>query len=271
MKIKILAQEESFYLPNLVAQLARAENIAGVGIITFQDPLPKRIRKLKVILTSLGFRGVLASGLSAGLARVANLVFPHKYYSLAKVCSAFGLKTACFYGFQDPNLGDFLAGSEPVLVQVDRKVPANLVQQYTLWNKHASPLPADKGILPVFWIKLHGAGPQGVTIHEMSEDFDSGKILAMMTVEDRANSSVFATYHHLYERSFYLLRELIQAEKPNYQPEAATITPSYHSWPTSENLNEFYALGHKLGFPFRLHVDVPGSAINQEKQSFSQK
>ena len=57
------------------------------------------------------------------------------------------------------------------------------IPRYAAINVHPSLLPAHRGPDPLFWIMRNGGAGCGVTVHELSETFDAGDILAQRAVE----------------------------------------------------------------------------------------
>lgn len=97
-------------------------------------------------------------------------------------------------------------------------------------NLHISYLPWNRGANPNFWSFVENT-PKGVTIHEIDEKLDQGKILLQKEMEFDESTETFATtYDKLNKeiiRLFYEHREAILKE----QISGTTVTEegSYHS------------------------------------------
>ncbi len=249
----ILAEPESLYLPDLVAQLACHGAVRGIVEIRFRVSLSTRVRHLLRFVRAFGWASFVKASLGVPLGMLLNLTSADRYFSLAKVARRFGLPFHVCSGFGDPSLGRVLdqeVGSDPVLVQVGRRVPAELTRRYLLINKHCSRLPDFGGVCPVFWSLLEGAGTLGVTLHRMTEDVDSGPILRQ--VELPVGGTLFGAYHALYDATTDLALALLRDDAPAPAPTSGPPVRLY-PYPTPESRRQFLARGHRFGSPFRYH------------------
>lgn len=97
-------------------------------------------------------------------------------------------------------------------------------------NLHISYLPWNRGASPNFWSFIEDT-PKGVTIHEIDEKLDRGKILLQKKIEFDEETETFATtYNRLNEeivKLFYEHRKDIL--EGNITGKAVTEKGSYHS------------------------------------------
>lgn len=113
-------------------------------------------------------------------------------------------------------------------------------------NIHPGPLPAFKGVDPVFHAALRGAAEVGVTLHRVTSDFDSGPNLRSRTLPMPAGRSIMAITSDLYRQGALLLRDAlpdIAAGKPGL-PQAGAGT--YDSWPSKALVQALTASGRPL-------------------------
>jgi len=80
-------------------------------------------------------------------------------------------------------LKDLLNEIQPMVVFVfgcRYKIPAALftIPKYGFFNIHFSLLPAYRGPSPLFWQIRNGETTSGITIHQMTDEFDAGPMLA---------------------------------------------------------------------------------------------
>lgn len=76
------------------------------------------------------------------------------------------------------------------------------------YNFHAGLLPANKGLLPIFWAYMNDE-PQGVTIHEINSKIDEGPILFQQRVEGAEENSVLSVTDALINNSTkYIIRAI---------------------------------------------------------------
>ena len=218
MRCWVLAEDERLFLPLLLQPMAESGCIAGIIQIHFKESLRGSAKKF--------WRNLLALGiLSAGEAAIASMFLGR---SLKQLARQYNLPLAHVAGFDDPRLDLMLANARmPVLTQVSRRVPATLVENYDLINKHCALLPAYRGVYPVLWAMIEGAPEQGVTIHRMGPAFDTGPILAQDRVPNEG--AFFSIYRTLYDLAAELLIHLPDGIKP-IDPVG---TPSYCSFPSA--------------------------------------
>ncbi len=113
-------------------------------------------------------------------------------------------------------------------------------------NIHPGPLPAFKGVDPVFHAALRGAAEVGVTLHRVIPEFDSGPVLGSRTLPMPASGSIMAITADLYRHGALLLQEAL--------PEIAAGTPglpqadagTYDSWPSRALVRKLAASGRPL-------------------------
>jgi methionyl-tRNA formyltransferase len=125
-------------------------------------------------------------------------------------------------------------------------VPALALPKYGCLNIHPSLLPDAKGVDPVFQCLLRGEPALGVTVHFMSPDLDAGGILAQRSVDGRAGSSVFATTALLFREGAELLAATLESIARGATGAPQSGAGSYQSWPTRQELRNFWAHGGAL-------------------------
>jgi hypothetical protein len=112
--------------------------------------------------------------------------------------------------------------------------------KYGLINKHASVLPANKGVFPVFWSMLKG-DEIGFSLHKVTKDLDSGEIVYQKKYP-KQKLSLYEWYKKIYEDVPDAI--LSYLEKP--QVIQSLNTPSYHGLPTRKDVLLFYEMGFKV-------------------------
>ncbi len=115
-------------------------------------------------------------------------------------------------------------------------------------NKHASALPANRGLMPYLWAKLHGT-PQGVSYHLVTPGIDEGALL----VQDRAIAAPdLTTMTRFYLYAYRMFPERIRQcvdllTKGVPQPsKPSAVTPSYHGLPTKADVEAFRLAGGRI-------------------------
>ena len=135
-------------------------------------------------------------------------------------------------------------------------------------NIHPSLLPAYKGVDPVFYALLAQEEQGGVTLHEMSEDFDAGKILLQKSLPINTKQSLYAFNCQLFSDGVTLALEWMQresssniiAEDADYisgisndinnkvvnHDTGSEDNEHYDSWPTRAHIKQFKQAGNHL-------------------------
>jgi len=118
-------------------------------------------------------------------------------------------------------------------------------------NIHPSILPSYKGVDPVFHALLNKETEIGVTLHKMSEDFDSGEILAKQTLLTKPadfNHSVCFYNCQLFEEGVKLAIEWMgnEATADNVTNNVNKASDNYDSWPSRAKVKQFKQAGNQL-------------------------
>jgi methionyl-tRNA formyltransferase len=130
----------------------------------------------------------------------------------------------------------------------NQRVGAEALQlpKYGCLNIHPSLLPDAKGVDPVFQCLLRDAPALGVTVHIMSLKLDAGRILAQRPLERPAEWSVFATTALLFREGAELLVAAIESIAGGEAGASQESAGNYQSWPTRQELRNFWARGGAL-------------------------
>lgn len=113
-------------------------------------------------------------------------------------------------------------------------------------NIHPSLLPALKGVDPMFFARLRGVQPVGVTLHRVAAELDTGRVLAQAEVPIIPGLSVLAVT----ARSFSLGAQLLLAHLEQVlagEPGVSQVgAGNYDSWPTREQVQALLDGGNRL-------------------------
>ena len=260
-KIAVLVEEESFFLPNLLAKLASKKLIQT--IIVYAPPFSwKRLkRNIRRMIHFLGWYRCVMVIVSLMLCKIADRCFRKRFYSVTKVARAFHLPLKKILKIHSKEFYTLIERYElsTIFTQLTIRIKEPLLSKTEFWNKHCGLLPAYKGVYPVFWKKLHGQKEMGLTLHRIDEQFDTGPILSETSLEDK-EYSFFKAYHLLYDLSAELLTDLCLNDKRHILRDKASV-PAYYSYPTREDRRRFLKR-HRFGFPFRIHPKIWPSGVS---------
>jgi methionyl-tRNA formyltransferase len=115
-------------------------------------------------------------------------------------------------------------------------------------NIHSGRLPVYRGMMPTFWQMLHGEPAVTVTVHEMAEALDAGKILGTVTVPLRSQDSLDRVIRTTKEAGARLLIDVLSkiAQGLESRVPVDMSGKKYFSFPQREHVREFRKRGHRL-------------------------
>jgi len=115
-------------------------------------------------------------------------------------------------------------------------------------NMHPGPLPSYKGLWPCFWQLYNRATKAGVTVHQMTEKIDAGKVFGFLqfpiTKQETKHSLMVKTGHYGAQLLLDILRKLKNGVP--LHPLKKTGKAVYYSLPSRDQFREFSARGRKL-------------------------
>jgi len=115
-------------------------------------------------------------------------------------------------------------------------------------NIHSGKLPVYRGMMPTFWQMMHGEHEITVTVHDMVEVLDGGKILGTVAVPIRTQDSLDRVITATKQEG---ARLLIRVLKQIHSGQVAGVpvdmkAASYFSFPKREHVTQFRQRGHRL-------------------------
>src|SRR6476661_2742887 len=114
-------------------------------------------------------------------------------------------------------------------------------------NIHSGRLPVYRGMMPTFWQMLHGEPAVTVTVHEMAEALDAGKILGTVTVPLQTRDSLDRVISTTKEAGARLLIDVLTkiAQGQESRVPVDMTGKKYFSFPQREHVREFRKRGHR--------------------------
>jgi hypothetical protein len=114
-------------------------------------------------------------------------------------------------------------------------------------NKHAAVLPANRGLYPYFWARLHGT-PQGVSFHEVVRGIDEGRLVLQFRITDPAmQTSMVRYYWHVFQGFPEHLAEALEAFAAKRFLSYPTDVPSaYYGLPGPHDVSVFRKRGGRV-------------------------
>jgi len=253
MKVFLVLEETSFYQPNFVAELLQNKHyeFVGAALITKVPPkysLDRYLRKHWYYLNTRELLRLVNIQVELELKkRLIQKSTNRDYYDTASVIKAFNLPfIKVEYNINKKEYIEFIASKSPDVILSSNplilKEKILHIPKLGCINRHSSLLPGNKGLLPVFHSYRKGEAFTGVTIHTMEKEIDGGAILSQAKIKIEKSDTVFSLYQKCFDISAQLCFEALekirlgQLEGMTSQNETA---PSYHSFPTKEEWQEF--------------------------------
>ena len=193
MRVMVLTQEESVYLPSAIAAVCRhlggtvRSLVCAPAMSTHGGTLPGLIRHVRLF----GLTGTCAYAGRALRAKALSLVTKPNpagpCHSRSAVARAFGIP---FHRVANVNSQDFidLVGSYGPDLLVSMSCPQIIRERVRglfpmgAINVHGAPLPRYRGLMPAFWVLRNGEESTAVTVHELGDALDDGAILVQRRV-----------------------------------------------------------------------------------------
>lgn len=123
-------------------------------------------------------------------------------------------------------------------------------------NIHPSKLPSYKGVDPVFYALLNKETKIGVTLHKMSEDFDSGETVAQKIIAVDRKGSVYFYNCQLFEEGVKLAIDWMKDHTVHNKSIVDTMIDTmvndqlslknYDTWPNRARIKQFKQAGKHL-------------------------
>lgn len=114
------------------------------------------------------------------------------------------------------------------------------IPKYCCINRHSGLLPRNGGLWPGFQAVRKGEKETGVSVHLMTPEIDSGKVLSQKRVKISEGDSLWKIYEQCFELSVDVVLEAL--DKVRKQDNTAIVNgyeKEYYSFPTKEQWKEF--------------------------------
>jgi methionyl-tRNA formyltransferase len=115
-------------------------------------------------------------------------------------------------------------------------------------NIHSGLLPVYRGMMPTFWQMLRGEPAVTVTVHEMAERLDAGRILGTVTVPIAPRDSLDRVITTTKQAGARLLIEVLgKMRRGETSPVPVDMEGAgYFSFPDRQHVRDFVKRGHRL-------------------------
>jgi methionyl-tRNA formyltransferase len=257
MRIVFLTQEDPLYVLPFFDEFFRQDlgDIEVAGIFSSKTMGDrgrlKLLHDLRCLYGTWGLgRLLLRMSAARGMAWFPASRTAKRFYSVAQICRAFGIRYAAI---GNPNREEHrtqiaaLAPDLLVSIACPYILKNSLLELPPLGciNIHHAPLPRYKGMMPTFWQMYHGETHVGLTIHTMSARVDEGSALVQEQLpigdKETLDSLIRRTKRHGAHCMLGALREIAGRNQKTLSLDGAL--GSYFTFPTPKDIREFRRRG----------------------------
>lgn len=248
MNIVIIIDETNFYHPkfffDLYKKLTKKNYNIKVGLVTKVKPSNSIELYLKKNIINLYLKEILLLGIKKFFFVATDKLLKsfNIFFSVKSVIEKF--KVDFFYVKYDINKAEYIKkikSFKPDIIISSCSVIFSKkvlkIPKYGCINRHTSLLPSYGGLYPVFHSISDNHKFSGVTVHEMTEKIDDGKILAQRKVKNYDKN-----LSKIYKRGFEISSELIVLSIKNLIRKKYyrnKLKKSYFSFPDKERWKKF--------------------------------
>lgn len=131
-----------------------------------------------------------------------------------------------------------------VLIMVSFIIKPSMIDAPSLGilNKHASILPANRGLFPYFWAYLKRE-PQGISFHMINAKIDKGEVILSRKVPTSVCTSMIRFYSHIFDVFPQLVLEATKLLSEGRRSVEQPLPSTYHGRPIAEDYKEFRRRG----------------------------
>jgi len=256
VRIVIITQEETFYLPTFLRIFLHGRSTDVMGITIMPATMPKKGWRatLREHFALFGLRTFVYQSVRFCLYRLGDLAGRRlplpSFFSVRAVAQHFRILLLPTHNINSAEYLAQLRALAPDLIisinapQIFRRRLLELPRLGCI-NVHGALLPKYRGRLPSFWVLLNGEKETGVTVHFMNQHLDDGPIILQRPVPIAARDTQHSLLMKTKQLGAQLLLEAIeQLEwgevklKVNAQEQATC-----YAFPTPEDGRRFRQLG----------------------------
>jgi len=259
-RIVIFTQDDPFYVRLFFEEFFEFyEDRDAIGGVVICDVMGKRsFRKLLGQMyefygprdfVRMGTRYVAGKTFAASPASMRG----GRCFNLEQLCARYSIPVLRSSGLQSPGFLSELRDLEPdlllsVAAPVIFKKDIIDMAKFGCINIHSGKLPRYRGMMPNFWQLYHGESKVGITVHEINEKIDDGRIILQKVVDVLPGETLESLMGRTKRIGAHVMIEAIEMLRNGnvrYRENPAD-QGSYFSFPTRKDVREFKRRGKRL-------------------------
>lgn len=253
LDIVVVTQDDPFYTPvffeSFLARLDDSVNVQQIVCLQpFQESIPEQAKRA---IRLYGPSGFLKQGISYIWRDLVDKIGLGKY-SVGRVAEEHCVPVT---DVQSVNDESFVRQIESMDIDVILSVSCPEILEENIlsapeWgclNVHTAKLPQYRGMMPTFWALLNGDSEIGVTVHEMVEKLDAGRIAKQTTFKvDDLQSLHQVILRGKRKGSFLAAETLHELNSNGLKLTKMEGDGSYFSFPTGNDRRKLQSRGWRL-------------------------
>lgn len=259
-KILFITQDDPFYVRLFFEEFfTHAECLGDIQGVVITKAMGKK--SLSALARQMyGFYGpidFLRVGINFAaykiISRFSSLLGVTSRFSISGLCSHYGIPVM---DATNVNSKEFLETIRPLELDLIVSVAAPVIFKDELIgmakrgciNIHNGMLPRYRGMLPNFWQMYNGEREVGITVHEINEKLDDGRIILQEKVPIESGETLDALIRRtkrLGARVMIRALHALRNDSVDYRENSADAG-SYFSFPTRQDVLEFRRRGYRL-------------------------
>lgn len=262
MKLILVTQEDPFYLPIFFREfMPRAIGLAGVTIagVVVQKPLGKKSQRAlaRQMFEFYGWAHFLRQSTVYAWRKLSKQMHElglwPRSFSIEYYVRRAGVELLGLTNVNSPAFVEFVRGHEIDLIvsvagsQIFKK-ELLAAPRLGCINIHNASLPDYRGMLPNFWQMYHGERHSVMTIHEMDEELDRGRIVLQQETEIVSGMTLDALIRETKRTNAVALIRALEL----YRDGVVELRPlparegSYFTFPNRADVEEFKKRGYRI-------------------------
>jgi len=239
----LIIEDDVLFYPDFLTYLLTKSPIKISGLIIAR-PAMKNNRYLQALKTLRYYTLLEIVKLTAKLLKThlrgKTLAFIAKRHGISFIVAAGNANTPDIIAWLKSKKPDIIFSASPLILR--EKILS--IPRISI-NMHFSLLPAYKGIMPLFHAMANGELQSGISLHEMTNKIDEGRVIYQRAIPLNYNVSLMDNYIKFFYEAVSCVMECMAAvsSEQKISSMALATRSSYFKYPDAEDWKKFRARG----------------------------